>query len=117
MLMYTGFALVPGGREYSFSLARHETPVRMFTVVVKDAAFAPGLLRYQDAPGLCYDRLLAALSAEENEAPISSHQLVTASDVGEYQANRKEKSRKWTDEQRLQAKLRQKENRARSVGR
>jgi len=117
MLMYTGFALVPGGREYSFSLARHELPVRLFTVMVKDNAFGPGLLRFQDAPGLCYERLLSALAGEETETPVSSHQLVTASDIGEYQAHGREKSRKWTDEQRLKAKLRQKENRARSASR
>ena len=115
MLMYTGFTVVPGGREYGFSVPGHNTPTRYFTVVIKDAAFRPGLLRYQEGPEICYGKLLTALAAEQSDLPVGARQDVTESEVAEYQASGRAKVRRWSEERRLEAKLRFKANRAQGI--
>ncbi len=106
MLIYAGFTNVPGGREYSFSVPGHNTPARSFTVVIRDAAFRPGLLKYQEGPGICYGKMLAALATEQSDSPLSARQYLTESEVVEYQASGRAKVRKWSEERRLEAKRR-----------
>lgn len=117
MLVYIGFTIVPGGREYNFSVPNRETPTRSFTVTIPNAVFRPGLLKFQEAPGICYGKLVAALAIEEADTPLSARQQVTELEVSEYQASGKAKVRKWTDEQRLAARQRMKAARAGGFGR
>jgi len=117
MLQYTGFAIVPGGRLYSFSVPGHEAPARCFTVVIENAAFRPGLLKYQEGPEICYGKLLAALSTEEDASPLSPQQRVSEPEVVAYKASGRTKVRKWTEEQRLEAKQRFKASRAERAAR
>lgn len=117
MLQYTGFSTVPGGREYGFSVLVHDTPARAFTVIIEEAAFRPGLLKYQEGPGICYGKLLAALQSEECDSPLCPRQRVTESEVAAYKASGTAKVRKWTEEQRLEAKQRFKASRAERLAR
>ena len=112
MLQYTGFAIVPGGREYSFSVPGHTAPTRSFALVIKDAAFRPGLLKYQEGPGVCYAKLQAALAAEDADCPLCPRQQVTESEAAEFKAAGRAGVRTWTEEQRLKAKQRFKAARA-----
>ena len=113
MLLYTGFSVVPSGREYGFSAPGPNTPTRYFTVVIKNAAFRPGLLKYQEGPEICYGKLLAALAAEQSDCPVCARQDVTESEVAQYQASgRAKKGPRWSEERRLEAKARFKANRA-----
>lgn len=84
MLQYEGFAVVQGGRQYSFSARPKEGPARTFTVFVSDARFRPGLLDYQGAPDVCYRRLKSVLAIEEEEKPVGTHHNLTESDIVEY---------------------------------
>lgn len=112
MLIYTGFTVVPSGREYCFSVPGRDTPDRCFTVIIRNAAFRPGLLKYQEGPGICYGKLLGALAAEQSESPVSVRQYVTESEVAEYQAAGGAKARRWSEERRLEAKRRLQAKRA-----
>ena len=112
MLIYTGFTVVPGGREYGFSVPGYNTPARSFTVMIKDAAFRPGLLKYQEGPEICYGKLLTALAAEQSDHPLGARQDVTESEVTEYQASGRTKLRRWSEERRLEAKRRFRAKRA-----
>lgn len=115
MLTYTGFSVVPSGREYSFSLSARDTAARCFTVVITHAAFQQGLLKYQEGPGICYGKLLTALANEPTDCPLSTRQYVTEAEAVEYHALGRTKVRTWTEEQRLEAKRRFKA--ARDAGR
>lgn len=112
MLQYTGFAVLPSGRQYAFALHDPKLPERSFTVVIAARDFGVGLLKYQDGPDLCYGKLQAALAAEELDGPVSARQQVTETDIEAYKASGRAKSRKWTDEQRRQAKEHAKAQRA-----
>lgn len=106
MLQYTGFTVLPAGREYSFSVVLKDTPDRSLTVVIEDTAFRRGLLRYQEGPGICYGKLLAALQAENSDSPMSARQQVTEGEASAYTLAGRAKGRKWTDDERLEAKRR-----------
>lgn len=113
MLVYTGFAIVPGGREYSFSVPGVNVPARSFTVMIREASFRPGLLKYQEGPGICYGKLTAALAAEPVDCPVCARQCVSETEVVAYHASGRAKARTWTEEQRQEAKRRFKANSAR----
>jgi hypothetical protein len=106
MLQYTGFTTMRGARQYSFSLHALDVPARFFTVVIDAAAFAPGLLKYQEGPEICYRKLWAALAAEEQDRPVCSGHRVTQSEIVAYKAAGRSRARTWTEEQRLDAKQR-----------
>lgn len=106
MLTYTGFSVVAAGREYSFSLSKIDNPIRYFTVVIANAIFRPGLLKFQEGPEVCYGKLAAALVDEPSAAPVSDRLFVTEAEASQYQSAGRSKSRVWTDEQRLEAKRR-----------
>jgi hypothetical protein len=111
MLQYRGFAIVPGGRQYSFAVSRIDASDRVFTMFVAEAAFRPGLLRYQDGPAICYRKLTSALADERDDSRVCGQQQLTESDVVEYRATGRAKARVWTEEQRLEAKQRFKASR------
>jgi len=104
MLQYLGFTVLPATREYTFSVLVKDSPGRAFTVVIDDSAFRHGLLRYQEAPGLCYGKLLAALQAETGDSPLCSRQQVTEGEASAYTLSGRAKGRKWTEEERLEAR-------------
>ena len=78
-LRYLGVSVLAGRREYSFVIRDEEE--RRFTLVVCDADFASKRISFQEAPDLCYQKLEAALKADDSvEGPV----LVTAEDVIRY---------------------------------
>ena len=105
-IQYAGFAVVAGGREYSFLVPGPDNMGRAFTMLIQDSAFRRGMLKYQEGPDLCYRKLLSALAAEEGKSPLRSRQQVTESEVVEYTALGRTKGRNWTEEQRQAARLR-----------
>lgn len=106
MLQYLGFTVRPATREYNFSALVKDSPGRAFTVVIDHSAFRHGLLKYQEGPGLCYGKLLAALEAETGDSPLCSRQQVTEGEASAYTLSGRAKGRKWTEEERLEARKR-----------
>lgn len=105
MLQYLGFTALPATREYSFSVLAKDSPDRSFTVVIDESSFRHGL-RYQEGPGLCYGKLLAALEVETGDSPVCSRQQVSEGEASAYTLSGRSKGRKWTEEERLEAKRR-----------
>lgn len=105
-LQYLGFSVVTGGREYNFRTAGEDNADRSFIVIVGNAAFLPGRLKYQEGPDLSYRKLLSALAVEQGNSPMGLRQQVTESEVTDYTAAASPKARKWTDEQRATARER-----------
>ncbi len=116
MLQYTGFTVLPATREYTFSVFVKDTPDRSFTVIIDEMTFRHGFLRYQEGPGLCYGKLQAALDAETGDSPLCSRQQVSEGEASAYTLSGRAKGRKWTEEQRLEAKRRFNATRAQRIG-
>ena len=98
--------MVASGREYSFRVPGQDSTDRSFTVLIANAAFRQGLLKYQEGPDICYRKLLSALAAEQDDSPVHLRQQVTESEVAEYTAAGRARGRNWTEEQRLAARRR-----------
>ncbi len=99
-LEYLGFSVLPKGREYRFWFPEKDSEGRSFTVVVRNADFLPGKLKFQEGPDISYRKLLGALAVELGDARMPLQQQVTETDVAEYIALGSVKARKWSEEQR-----------------
>ncbi len=106
LLQYTGLVVLIGGREYSFRVAELDETDRFFTVSIGNADFLPGKLKYQEGPDICYRKLTTLLAEEKSDSPLCLRQQVSASEAADYAGAGAAKSRKWTDEQRLEARKR-----------
>ncbi len=112
LVQYSGFAVVAGGREYSFHVSGPNHADRSFTLVIEKESFRQGSLKYQEGPDLCYRKLLSGLAAEQKDSPLRPRQHVSELEVAEYTASSHTKSRAWTAEQRLAARQRFRAGRA-----
>ena len=106
VLQYLGFAVVTGGREYSFRVRCPEGIDRDFTVAVANAGFLSGGLKYQEGPDVCYRKLLHALAGEQTGSPALPRQQLSESELFDYKAIGPNKAHKRTEEQRAAARLR-----------
>jgi hypothetical protein len=106
LLQYLGFAVVSAGREYSFRVRSSEGAEREFTVMVGNAGFVSGGLKYQEGPDVCYRKLLHALAGEQPGSPALPRQQLSDSELSEYKSIGPNKALKRTEEQRAAARLR-----------
>jgi hypothetical protein len=90
VVQYVGFQAKPLAREYTFHV-RGEGEDREFTLNIANDVFVSHRARYQDAPGICAERLQAELAAHENH-PAETQFVITASDLETYRASRAPKS-------------------------
>jgi hypothetical protein len=83
-LRYVGVFPQTGHREYRFNIEKQDVDPRQVILTIADTLFATRLLMFQEAPDLCYQKLLLALHNESEDKPIDSQSTVTASDVAFY---------------------------------
>jgi hypothetical protein len=84
-LRYAGVFPQTGLREYRFDIRKENTAdTRQVVLTIEDALFSTRLLMFQEAPDLCYQKLLRTMRDESEEAPIDACTKVTASDVAFY---------------------------------
>ncbi len=105
-LQYLGFAVVAGGREYSYRLLGGADADRSCTVSIANALFLRGRLKYQEGPDISYRKLLAALAVEETDSAFSLSQRITDTEVTDYIGAVHVHSRLWTEQQRRAARQR-----------
>ncbi len=77
-----------GHREYRFNIEKENTAIRQVILTIADGLFIPNRLTFQEAPDLCYQKLLADLRIESKEAPIYGRAAVTATDIDSYRESR-----------------------------
>ena len=106
LLQYVGVSMIAGSREYSFRVADLLEADRFFTVDIQNVDFLPGRLKYQEGPDICYRKLLSLLEGELSNSPLCLRQQVTGSDVTDYTVAGSARSKKWTEEQRAEARQR-----------
>ena len=90
IVQYVGFQAMPLSREYRFHV-RGEGEDRDFTFNIANEAFVSHRARYQDAPGICSERLQAELAAHANHPPESQY-VITSIELDTYRAARMPKS-------------------------
>ncbi len=90
IVQYVGFQAKPLAREYTFHV-RGEGEDREFTLNIANEAFVSHRARYQDAPGICSERLQAELAAHSNHPPENEY-VITGAELDTYRAARTPKS-------------------------
>lgn len=90
IVQYVGFQAKPLSREYTFHV-RGAGEEREFTLNIANEAFVSHRARYQDAPGICSERLQAELAAHENH-PEETEFVITSAELDSYRTTRMPKS-------------------------
>jgi hypothetical protein len=90
IVQYLGFQAKLLSREYTFHV-RGAGEDRDFTLNIANEAFVSHRASYQDAPGICAQRLNAELAAHENH-PVESEFVITTAELDSYRIARAPKS-------------------------
>jgi hypothetical protein len=80
---YVGFRANGAMREYSLLVRPAADEVRHFTLVIPNAAFLARRVRYQDAPEICFLKLMRELHACSGGMP-QKRLTVTDADLEDY---------------------------------
>jgi len=70
--------------EYGFRIEDKDKEPRLVVLMIESAFFKRYALMFQEAPDLCYQKLLADLRNETAEEPVSDRLCVTVSDITNY---------------------------------
>ena len=87
-LRYLGVFPQTGHREYRFNIGKDTADTREVTLTIADGLFVTNRFMFQEAPDLCYQKLLTDLRIESREAPIYERAAVTATDIDSYRESR-----------------------------
>jgi len=80
-LRYIGVFPQKGYREYRFHIDKGDDHVREVALTIEDGLFVRNHLMFQEAPDLCYQKLLGDLRNESQESPIGTRTAVIPSDI------------------------------------
>jgi hypothetical protein len=83
-IQYLGFQLKPRGRDYLYRVVNPKSENRDFTYTIPNQAFAEKRVLYQDAAGLCYEKLRKELGLETAEQPLPRHATLSNTELDEY---------------------------------
>jgi hypothetical protein len=83
-LRYLGVAPHIGHREYRFQIEAHDKSIRTVALTIADGIFRNNQLMFQEAPDLCYQKLLADITNETIGAPICNRATVSDSEIASY---------------------------------
>jgi hypothetical protein len=83
-LRYLGVIPQAGHREYGFRILDKKEQVRQVILTIDNNLFRKNQLMFQEAPDLCYQKLLKDLTEETTDAPIRSRVEVSTSDIASY---------------------------------
>lgn len=86
VIQYLGFEARARIREYFYRVVDPGAGERVVVFTISNQAFVEKLVRYQDAPELCYLKLQKELAAETPGEPLASRFVVSEAELGEYRA-------------------------------
>jgi hypothetical protein len=86
-LRYVGVFPQAGHREYRFHIGNESSKIRDVSLTIEDHLFGTDKLMFQEAPDLCYQKLLMQVCDENRDMPIYSRVAVTATDILSYREN------------------------------
>lgn len=85
-IQYVGFEAKASVREYSYRLVDPVAGERVIVFSIANQAFLVKLVRYQDAPEICYRKLQKEVAAETAEHPLRRRFVVSDVELDEYRA-------------------------------
>ena len=83
-LRYLGSIPQAGYIEYGFRITEKDKNLRQVVLTIEDAFFRRNDLKFQEAPDLCYQKVLADLNDERPDSYIPDCIPVTALDIAHY---------------------------------
>jgi len=83
-LRYLGSIPQAGYIEYGFRITEKDKNLRQVVLTIEDAFFQRKDLKFQEAPDLCYQKVLADLNDEGPDSGIPAFLPVTALDIAHY---------------------------------
>ncbi len=83
-LRYLGMLPHIGHREYRFQIEADDKSLRTVALTIDDLMFRENRLMFQEAPDLCYQKMLADVTNEPTGARICTIASVTESDITFY---------------------------------
>ena len=83
-LRYLGVIPRVGYVEYGFQIEDEGKKFRLVVLTIEDAFFQKNHLKLQEAPDLCYQKILISLGEETGDSHIPSRMPITASDIAHY---------------------------------
>ena len=83
-LKYLGVIPQSGHMEYGFRIENEDKTYRLVVLTIEDTFFQENSLMIQEAPDLCYQKVLTDLEKETADAPIPDRICVTESDIVQY---------------------------------
>jgi hypothetical protein len=85
-LRYLGMLPQIGHREYGFRIEDREKEIRQVIVTIDDSYFLKNQLKFQEAPDLCYQRVLMDIDSEAAAATTAGTSTVpiTQADIIRY---------------------------------
>jgi hypothetical protein len=83
-LRYLGMLPQIGHREYRFQIEARDKSVRTVALTIDDGIFRTNRLMFQEAPDLCYQKMLADVVNEADGLPISGRAQVSEAEVVSY---------------------------------
>jgi hypothetical protein len=83
-LSYIGVFPQMGFREYRFRVKDEGSDIREVSLTIDDHLFGANALMFQEAPDLCYQKLLTEVRNENRDVPILKRAAITAMDIKTY---------------------------------
>ncbi len=83
-LRYMGMLPHIGHRAYRFQLEAPDNSIRTAVLTIDDNLFRNHLLMFQEAPDLCYQKMLTDFANETVDSPICARAEVTEAEVASY---------------------------------
>jgi hypothetical protein len=83
-LKYLGVIPQSGFMEYGFRIENEDKSYRLVIVTIEDSFFQNNDLMIQEAPDLCYQKVLTNLNDETADSPVPERIPVTETDVVQY---------------------------------
>ena len=83
-LKYLGVMPQDGFVEYGFAIHNRDKSVRQIVLTIADSFFLKNDLKLQEAPDLCYQKVLMDLEVEKDSSCLPFRMPVTALDIAHY---------------------------------
>jgi hypothetical protein len=83
LLRYLGKISQPEHSEYGFHVENEDRSVRLLILTIANSVFLTKQLMVQEAPDLCYQKVLADLNGKTSD-PMKDLVSVTDSDIAQY---------------------------------
>ena len=85
-IQFAGYDIEANSRIYNFDVMDPPREAREFTVEIESKMSRWSSLKFQDGPGICFERLRRELERETSELCATSHLQIGEQDVQEYLA-------------------------------